>query len=82
MLLARVSRRCFLFVQAIAFDSRHPLKGFISSWYIVIDLFNCQLCIPFPFANFCLELNCECVLLLFTPVARLPQKGYCHIFVS
>ena len=28
LLLARVSRRCFHFAQAIAFDSRYPSKGF------------------------------------------------------
>ena len=37
MLLARVSRRCFLFVQAIAFDSRHPSKGFISSFLLLLS---------------------------------------------
>lgn len=37
--------------------------------------------IPFPFFIFCLELKSDCVRLFHHPVARLPWKGYRHVFV-
>ena len=40
LLPARVSRRCFHFVQAIAFDSRQPSKGFIF-YYFFLFAFSC-----------------------------------------
>lgn len=40
LLPARVSRRCFHFVQAIAFDSRQPSKGFIF-FYFFLFAFSC-----------------------------------------
>ena len=40
LLPARVSRRCFHFVQAIAFDSRQPSKGFIF-YYFFFFAFSC-----------------------------------------
>lgn len=40
LLPARVSRRCFHFVQAIAFDSRQPSKGFIF-YYFFLFVFSC-----------------------------------------
>ena len=40
LLTARVSRRCFHFVQAIAFDSRQPSKGFIF-YYFFLFAFSC-----------------------------------------
>ena len=40
LLPARVSRRCFHFVQAIAFDSRQPSKGFIF-YYFFLLAFSC-----------------------------------------
>ena len=35
LLPARVSRRCFHFVQAIAFDSRQPSKGFVFYYFFL-----------------------------------------------
>ena len=40
LLPARVSRRCFHFVQAIAFDSRQPSKGFIFYLFFLLA-FSC-----------------------------------------
>ena len=40
LLPARVSRRCFCFVQAIAFDSRQPSKGFIFYLFFLLA-FSC-----------------------------------------
>ena len=40
LLPARVSRRCFHFVQAIAFDSRQPSKGFVF-YYFFLFAFSC-----------------------------------------
>ena len=40
LLPARVSRRCFHFVQAITFDSRQPSKGFIF-YYFFLFAFSC-----------------------------------------
>ena len=39
LLPARVSRRCFHFVQAIAFDSRQPSKGFIFLLFLSLCFF-------------------------------------------
>ena len=46
-----------------------PKTSTVITWYIVIDLSFCQLYVPFPFIKFCLELNCECVLFVLSPVA-------------
>ena len=40
LLPARVSRRCFHFVQAIAFDSRQPSKGFVFCYFFLFA-FSC-----------------------------------------
>ena len=40
LLPARVSRRCFHFIQAIAFDSRQPSKGFIFYLFFLLA-FSC-----------------------------------------